>query len=431
MEPMRSMARRVQLPVRSWIGLIVICSILPLRALAQGLEFADPASVGLSAERLEHLTSFLRRDIADGKIPGAVMLVARRGKIAYLQALGMRDGDSRIAMPKDGLFRLGSMTKPTTTAAALSLIEGGRFRLSTPIAQFLPQFAHMQVATEQPGENGKVELKLAPANRPILIIDLLRHTAGFTYETSGEGKVKQLYRDAGIGALGESAAERVDKLSAMPLVHQPGTVWEYGRGIDILGRIVELVSGMHLHQFLQARVLAPLHMSDTAYWVPPEKRDRVAGFAPARVARERPLPDLTKPPQGEAAGSGLVSTAGDYARFLQMLLNGGELGGARVLSRKTVELMTTNELDPEVKTGGPSYYPGPGYGYGFGFAVRRTLGVAAELGSVGDYLIEGIDNDFAFVDPKEQLLAVLMVQAFDWLYYRPMIMDLVEQSVID
>ncbi len=430
---MRSTVRRTGMWIAVLIGVVVVCGIGPglRRAQAQGLEFADPASVGLSSERLERLSQFLRADVADGRIPGAVMLVARRGKIAYLHAFGMRDGTSGTAMPEDGLFRIGSMTKPITIVAALSLIEEGRFRLSTPITQFLPQFAHMMVATEKTNAKGDVELDLVPANRPILIVDLLRHTGGFIYETAGDTKIKQLYRAAGIGAPGETAAERVDKLATMPLAHQPGTVWDYGRGIDVLGRICEMVSGMRLSQFLQARVLDPLQLHDTAFWVPPEKRERLAGFAPSRSGRERPLRDLTQPPQGETGGTGLVSSARDYARFLQTLVNGGELGGARVLSRKTVELMTTDQLDAEVKTEGPGYFPGPGYGYGLGFAVRRTLGIASELGSVGDYLIEGIDNTFAFVDPKEQLVAVLMVQAFDWFYYRPMIMDLVEQSIVD
>jgi CubicO group peptidase (beta-lactamase class C family) len=427
---MRLMVRQARVWVAVSLCVTMVC-VAPGRARAQGLELVDPASVGLSPERLERLSGFLRNDIAEGKIPGAVMLVARRGKIAYLHAFGTRESGSGEAMPVDGLFRLGSMTKPITIVAALSLIEEGRFRLSTPITQFLPQFAHMLVATEKTDPNGGVGLELVPANRQILIADLLRHTDGFAYETAGDTRVKQLYRAAGIGSLDETAAERVDKLAGMPLVHQPGTVWDYGRGIDVLGRICELVSGMRISQFLQARVLDPLQMHDTAYWVPPEKRSRLAGFAPSKSGRERPQRDLTQPPQGESAGTGLLSTARDYARFLQMLVNGGELGGARVLSRKTAELMTTDQLDEEVKTRGPGYFPGPGYGYGFGFAVRRTLGIASELGSVGDYLIEGIDNTFAFVDPKEQLVAVLMVQAFDWLYYRPMIMDLVEQSIVD
>jgi CubicO group peptidase (beta-lactamase class C family) len=416
---------RIRCIIAIWCGIVTFAAVLPLPALAQALEFADPASVGLSSERLGRLSRFIRNDIAEGKIPGAVMLVARHGKIAYLEALGMRN--------KDALFRLGSMTKPITIVAAMTLIEEGRFRLSTPIAQFLPQFNRMQVGIENAdGHSRGGALALVPANRPILVMDLLRHTAGFTYETAGEGRVKQLYRDARIGALDESAAERVDKLAGLPLAYQPGTVWEYGRGIDVLGRIIELISGMGLAEFLKARVLDPLHMDDTAYWVPPEKQDRIAAFGPAPPGTpERPQRDITKPSHGEGGGAGLLSTAVDYARFLQMLLNGGQLGGTRLLSRKSVELMTTDQLEPEVKAEGPTYFPGPGYGYGFGFAVRRTLGISGELGSIGDYHIEGIDNNFAFVDPKEQVVAVLMVQAFNWLYYRPMIKDLVLQSIVD
>lgn len=430
---MWSFTRRIAVIVAVACGIVTFAAVVSLPARAQALEFADPVSVGLSSERLERVSRFIRDDIAASKIPGAVMLVARHGKIAYLRAFGMRDKDAGAVMGKDALFRLGSMTKPITIVAAMTLIEEGRFRLSTPIAEFLPKFAHMQVAAEKVDPNsGAVTLELTPANRPILVIDLLRHTAGFTYETPGPGRVRQLYRDARIGALGESAAERVDKLAELPLAHQPGTVWEYGRGIDILGRIIELISGTGLAEFLKARVLDPLHMPDTAYWVPPEKQDRIAKFGPAPSGTpERQLRDITKPLHGEGGGAGLISTAMDYARFLQMLLNGGQLDGARVLSRKSVELMLTNQLEPDVKAEGPMYFPGPGYGYGFGFAVRKTLGISAELGSVGDYHIEGIDNTFAFVDPKEQVVAVLMVQALNWLYFRPMIKDLVLGSIID
>jgi CubicO group peptidase (beta-lactamase class C family) len=429
---MRVVQRGRGLAVRLTAALAALLALNAQPAPAAPLDRVAPESVGLSSARLERLTAFLRNDIAEVKIPGAVMLVARHGKVAYLEALGRRDLKSPAPMPIDALFRLGSMSKPVTIMAALSLIEEGKFRLTTPIVRFLPQFAHLQVATERKDPaTGAVTLELAPADRLILIGDLLRHTDGLTYETAGDTKLKLLYREAGIGAPGEKLVDRVDRLARMPLAYQPGTVWEYGRGVDLLSRIVELVTGLPLHEALHARVLDPLDMRDTDYWVPPEKRARLAGFAPSRTGRERPPTDLTRPPEGESGATGLVATATDYARLLQTLLDGGRLGAARVLSRKTIELMTTDQLGPEVRTGGPSYFPGPGYGYGYGFAVRRTLVGASELGSVGNYLIEGIDNTFAFVDPKEDLLAVLMVQAYDWLWYRPMIMDLVEQAIVD
>jgi CubicO group peptidase (beta-lactamase class C family) len=397
------------------------------------LAVAAPQSVGLSVERLARIAQAIRNDITDGRIPGAVMLVARHGKVAYFEALGLRDRKTGAPMPKDALFRLASMTKPITIVAALTLIEEGRLRLNTPIAQILPQFAHMQVGIEKwdAGHN-RPTLSLVPADRPILVLDLMRHTSGLTYEISGEGLVKQLYREAGIGGINESAAERVDKLAKLPLMYQPGTIWEYGRSIDVLGRIIEVVSGMGIAEFLQRRVLEPLGMKDTTYHVPPEKTERIAALEPGPPGTPLPvLRDITQDQTPEGGGNGLVSTTSDYARLLQMLLNGGTLEGVRVLSRKAVEQITTNQLDPDTKTGGPNYYPGPGYGYGLGFAVRLREAAAGEFGSVGDYHIEGRFNSFAFVDPKEDLIAVLMVQAVRWLFYRPMIKDLVLQSIVD
>jgi CubicO group peptidase (beta-lactamase class C family) len=423
--------RRTLLLLGRLITLLI--AVLSPAALAQDLPVADPAAVGLSSPRLERLSRFIRNEIAEGKIPGAVMLVARHGKVAYFEAFGLRDQKTGAAMGKDSLFRLASMTKPITIVAAMGLIEEGRMRLNTPISQFLPQFSHMEVGVEKtsPG-TAIVDLELTPAHRPILIVDLLRHTSGFTYEDQGEGKIKELYRKVRIGALEETAAERVDKLANLPLVHQPGTVWEYGRSIDVLGRIIELISGTGLAEFLQKRVLAPLHLSDTEFSVPEPKRDRITVLGPAPAGfPERARRDITLPHRGEAGGEGLVSTTTDYARLLQMLLNRGTLDGARVLSRKSIELMTTNELDADVITRGPTYFPGPGYGYGFGFAVRTQQGIAPELGSIGDYHIEGLYNSFAFVDPREEIVAVLMVQAYKWLYYRPMIKDLVLQSIVD
>jgi CubicO group peptidase (beta-lactamase class C family) len=422
-------ARRRRHPSSRLFVTLSLVAALPFGAIAQDLPVVAPQSVGLSLERLERVTQRIRGDVNDGKIPGAVMLVARHGKIAHFETLGVLDRKTGVPMVKDAVFRLASMTKPITIVGALTLIEEGRLRLNTPIAQVLPQFAHMQVGIENRNHDG---LTLVPAERPISVLDLMRHTSGLTYEISGDALIKKMYREAGIGNIDESAEERVNKLATLPLICQPETAWEYGRSIDVLGRIIEVVSGTGLEEFLARRVLEPLGMKDTAFWVPPEKRDRIAALEPAPPGTPQPvLRDITRPQTAEGGGTGLVSTAGDYARFLQMLLNGGTLGGVRVLSRKTVEQMTTNQLDPSIKVEGPTYYPGPGYGYGLGFAVRLTEGLAAELGSVGDYHIEGRWNTFAFVDPKEDLVAVLMVQAVKWLDYRRTIKDVVLQSIVD
>jgi CubicO group peptidase (beta-lactamase class C family) len=422
-------ARRNRHPLSRLFVTLCIVAAWPFGAIAQDLPVVAPQSVGLSLDRLARVTQRIRDDINDGKVSGAVMLVARHGKVAHFEALGALDRKTGAPMVKDAVFRLASMTKPITIVGALTLIEEGRLRLNTPIAQILPQFAHMRVGIENRNHDS---LTLVPAERPISVLDLMRHTSGLTYEISGDTLIKKMYREAGIGNIDESAEERVNKLATLPLVYQPETVWEYGRSIDVLGRMIEVVSGTGLEEFLARRVLEPLGMKDTGFWVPPEKRDRIAALEPAPPGTPQlVLRDITRPRTAEGGGTGLVSTAGDYARFLQMLLNGGTLGGVRVLSRKTVEQMTTNQLDPSIKAEGLGYYPGPGYGYGLGFAVRLTEGLAAELGSPGDYHIEGRWNTFAFVDPKEDLVAVLMVQAVKWLDYRRTIKDVVLQSIVD
>jgi CubicO group peptidase (beta-lactamase class C family) len=412
---------------------LVFAMVVPLAALAQGLPTAEPERLGLSAERLERIAPILQRDIAAGLIPGAVMLIARHGKLAYFEAFGLRDKAGNAPMTRDAIFRLGSMTKPITIAAAMMLVEEGRLSLEDPISKYLPQFAHMQVGIEQENPTtGEASLRLVPSERAIRVEDLMRHTSGFTYEALGIGpKVKEMYRDAGIGARDETSAEMVEKLSRLPLMYQPGTVWEYGRSIDVLGSILERLSGAPLSEFLAERVLRPLRMPDTGFWVPPEKHDRIADVLPAPPEGRRLLLDVSTPPKFERGGGGVVSTAADYARFLQMLLNGGELDGVRVLGRKSVELMTTNQLGPEVDTRGWSYYPGPGYGFGLGFAVRLALGVAPQVGSPGDYFVEGLYGTFAFADPREQLLAVFMIQSQEWRYYRPLVKALVLQSLIN
>jgi len=422
--------RMMRKPGRLLLAL-VFAIVLPLAAFAQGLPAAEPERLGLSAERLERIAPALRNDIAAGLIPGAVMLIARHGKLAYFEAFGMRDMTGNAPMTRDAIFRLGSMTKPITIAAAMMLVEEGRLSLEDPISKYLPQFAHMQVGIERENPaTGDTSLRLVPSEREIRVEDLMRHTSGLTYEALGTGpKVKEMYRDAGIGPQDDSAAAMVEKLARLPLMYQPGTVWEYGRSIDVLGSILELLSGMGLSEFLAKRVFGPLRMPDTGFWVPPEKHNRIADVLPAPAEGRRLLLDVSKLPKFESGGGGLVSTAADYARFLQMLLNGGELDGVRLLGRKSVELMTTNQLGPEVNTQGWAYYPGPGYGFGLGFAARLALGVAPQVGSRGDYFVEGLYGTFAFGDPQEQLLAVFMIQSQEWRYYRPLVKALVLQSL--
>jgi CubicO group peptidase (beta-lactamase class C family) len=369
------------------------------------LPAAAPADLGLSVPRLERLGQALGSEIGRGRLPGAVALVARHGKIGYFESFGWRDAGCGAPMTNDSIFRIYSMTKPVTSVAAMMLWEEGRFLLSDPIGKYLPELAHLEVAVEQDGQ-----LRRVPAQRAVTIQDLLRHTSGMTYEFRGPGPVQRMYSAARIYRRDQTNADQVAALGRLPLLHQPGTHWEYGRSTDVIGRLVEVLSGRQLGAFLQERILAPLGMVDTAFHVPEPEHARLAQALPkdpdsgAGVL----LLDVRTPPSFESGGGGLVSTAGDYARFLQMLLNGGTLDGWRLISRKTVELMTADHLGSV--TGAPDLLL-PGYGFGLGFAVRRQAGVAPLPGSVADYFWGGLAGTTFWVDPAEQLLALLLIQA--------------------
>jgi CubicO group peptidase (beta-lactamase class C family) len=421
--------RKLSLPAIS----IALAAMLSCAALAQGLPRAKPEQVGLSAERLTLLSDMIRADTDKGRIAGAVMLVARRGKIAYLESFGLRDKAANAPMGKDAIFRVASMTKPLTSVAAMILVEEGRIALDDPVAKYLPQFADLKVGVEAADEHGAVALHLVAPTRAMTVQDLLRHTSGLTYGIFGAGKVKDLYKEVAADTTDQSTAEMVEKLGKLPLMYQPGTVWEYSRATDTLGRLVEVVSGMKLSEFFDKRIIKPLRMNDSGFYVPAEKQNRLAQAQPEGPNNEIPaMIDVNAPPKFEGGGQGLVTTAEDYARFLQMMLNGGELDGVRILGRKTVELMTANHLAPSVKAEGPTYLPGPGYGFGLGFAVRQTAGISPMPGSVGDYGWGGAWGTYFWVDPKEKLFAIWMTQSpAQRLYYRPLIRSFVMQAVAD
>jgi CubicO group peptidase (beta-lactamase class C family) len=368
------------------------------------LPFDKPDAVGLSARRLATLTDTLRAAIDRGTLPGAVALIARRGKIAYVQALGVRDPAGASATREDTIFRIYSMTKPIVSVAVMMLVEEGRLTLSDPLPKHLPAFADPQVAVEQ---DGKVEL--VPAVRDITIQDLLRHTSGLTYEFRGIAPVQKMYMDAKVFRRNQTNADQAATLASLPLMHQPGTRWEYSRSTDVLGRVIEVVSGMTLGEFLHRRIIAPLGMVDTAFHVPEAKHDRLAeAFAedPETGAAVQLIPVRDKP-TFESGGGGLVSTVLDYARFCQMLLSNGTLDGVRLIGRKTIELMTADHLGPV--TGAPDLLL-PGYGFGLGFAVRRHAGIAQIPGSVGEFYWGGLAGTTFWIDPKEQMFAVAMIQ---------------------
>jgi CubicO group peptidase (beta-lactamase class C family) len=390
------------------------------------LPTAAPGEIGLSPGRLGRLSQVMRGEIERGRVPGAVALIARRGRVGFFESFGQRDTAGGAPMAKDAIFRIYSMTKPITTVAAMMLWEEGRFLLSDPIANYLPEFSEPTVAVEH-----GADIERVPAERAITIQDLMRHTSGLTYEFRGAGPVHKMYMSAKVHSRAQSNADQVATLSKLPLLHQPGTRWEYGRSTDVLGRLVEVLSGVPLGVFFERRILGPLGMVDTAFHVPPRHHSRLA----AAFARDPDsgtavqLLEVRDPPKFESGGGGLVSTAGDYARFLQMLLNGGTLDGTRCLSRKTIEFMTADHLG--TITGAPDLLL-PGHGFGLGFAVRLHAGMSASPGSVGLYFWGGLAGTTFWVDPAEQLFALMLIQAPGQRdYYRALFRDLVYSAFDD
>jgi CubicO group peptidase (beta-lactamase class C family) len=390
------------------------------------LPLAAPEDIGLSSARLARLGTVIAGEIERGRVPGAVALVARRGRVGYFESFGQRDAPAGAPMAKDAIFRIYSMTKPITSVAAMMLWEDGRFLLSDPIAKYLPDLAALDVAVERDGV-----LERVPALRAVTIQDLLRHTSGLTYEFRGSGPVHRMYRSAKVDSRAQSNAEQVATLGRLPLLHQPGTRWEYGRSTDVIGRLVEVLSGQTLGEFFERHILAPLGMVDTAFHVPERHHSRLAeafGRDPdSGVAVQ--LLEVRDPPGFESGGGGLVSTAADYARFLQMLLNGGTFEGRRLLGRKTIEFMTADHLGPI--TGAPDLLI-PGHGFGLGFAVRLQAGIAHVPGSIGQYFWGGLAGTTFWVDPAEQLFALLLIQAPGLRdYYRTLFRDLVYSALDD
>ena len=390
------------------------------------LPLAAPEDIGLSSARLARLGTVIAGEIERGRVPGAVALVARRGRVGYFESFGQRDAAAGAPMAKDAIFRIYSMTKPITSVAAMMLWEDGRFLLSDPIAKYLPDLAALDVAVERDGV-----LERVPALRAVTIQDLLRHTSGLTYEFRGSGPVHRMYRSAKVDSRAQSNAGQVAALGRLPLLHQPGTRWEYGRSTDVIGRLVEVLSGQTLGEFFERHILAPLGMVDTAFHLPERHHSRLAeafGRDPdSGVAVQ--LLEVRDPPGFESGGGGLVSTAADYARFLQMLLNGGTFEGHRLLGRKTIEFMTADHLGPI--TGAPDLLI-PGHGFGLGFAVRLQAGIAHVPGSIGQYFWGGLAGTTFWVDPAEQLFALLLIQAPGLRdYYRTLFRDLVYSAVDD
>jgi CubicO group peptidase (beta-lactamase class C family) len=416
-------------------------------AWGRSLPTVEPDKVGLSPERLQRIGEVFQQEIDQGKLPGAIVLIARNGEVAYYESFGVRDPESSAPMPKDAIFRIYSMTKPLVSVAAMILMEEGRLQLADPASKFLPEFAELQVSVPSADAYGKVTYGLAPAERPITVQDLLRHTAGLAYgELTANAAVQEAY--AGIGvykpdglpfeARDVAPAEEIAGLAKAPLVHQPGTVWEYSLASDVLGRVVEKASGMRLGDFLEQRLFTPLGMIDTGFSVPESDIARLAeplATDPATGSPNR-LIDVSAPPTNDSGGAGAVSTASDYALFAQMLLNGGELNGARILSPTTVRLMASDHLGSRIEapvTPGELLIGTPGYTFGLGFAVREEPGIAAVPGSQGEFMWAGYGGTFFWIDPEQELVGVLMTQAPgpSRAYYRRHIKQLVYQAIVD
>jgi CubicO group peptidase (beta-lactamase class C family) len=413
-----------------------------------GLEQAPPEQVGVSKEKLGRIHDALQENVADGKLAGTVVLVARKGKLIYADTAGFQDKDEGKPMALDSIFRIYSMTKPLVSVAAMMLVEDGKIELTDPISKFFPAFKGQQVSVARPeGEFARMTYTTVPADREIIVQDLLRHSAGLAYgEITLNAPVKDAYTKAGLYQPGVrdydardlTPAEEVERLAKAPLAHQPGTVWDYSLAVDLLGRVVEAASGKRLADFLAQRMFEPLKMQDTGFWVPGAKIARVAQPLAVDFASGQPIKliDVAKEPKNDSGGAGGVSTAADYLRFAQMLLNGGQLDGTRVLSRTTVSLMTSDHLGTRIAaptTPGELLLGTPGYTFGLGFAVRQGAGVAGVPGSAGEFMWAGYAGTYFWVDPKEELVAVYMSQAPSTAraYYRKLVKQLVYAAIVN
>lgn len=394
------------------LATLFTCAFAGTLALAQSLPTAKPEDVGLSSERLSRVSNAIKGEVAKGRYPGAVVLVARRGKVAYFEAIGQRDSQSGAPMTKDAIFRLYSMTKPFTSVAAMMLVEEGKILLTDPVSKYLPKLKGLQVSMPRvDAQTGRTSYVLVPAEREMTIQDLLRHTSGLAYGsfTSHNG-VKEAYAKEGVDWFGVTPAEQVDRLAKVPLAHQPGSAWEYSLSTDVLGRVIESATGMTLGQILQERIFEPLKMTDTAFLVPAAKVSRLAQPFPKDPVsgQDVKLVDVTAPPKNDAGGAGTAGTAMDYARFCQMMLNGGQLERVRLLGRATVAQMTSDHLAGAIPVASPVL--ARGYGFGLGFAVRKDTGVGAATGSVGEFRWGGAGGTAFWIDPKEQMVTIFMTQ---------------------
>lgn len=397
---------------------------------------AKPEDMGFSAERLARISTVLKADIEAGRIPGAVIAIARHGKLVMLDAYGWRDKAAGVAMTTDTIFNIASMTKPMTTIGALMLYEQGKLQIDDPLSKYFPKFSAMKVALRDAA--GEPVAEAEPAKRPVTIQDLMRHTSGIVYGGRGTSVVHKMYPSGSADAAKEfDGAAFMDKLAALPLLHQPATVWDYGFGLDVLGLTIEQISKQSLGQYLQANLFAPLGMTDTGFAISPDKAARYARPLPVDPDTNRSQtrsPELTQPLKFECGGGCAASTATDYLRFAMMLMNHGRSGESQVLGRKTIEYVLSDQLGPNIKNlVGNADPTRADYGFGLGLAVRTTPGVVRMLGSVGQFSWPGASGTDWWVDPKEELAVVYLSAApgpLRW-HYRQKINALVYQAIVE
>ena len=424
-----------------------------LPGFAEGLPKAKPEQVGLSSERLEVIGETMEANVQAGLTSGALGMIARKGKVAYFDVRGMADREKKQAMTKDTIFRIYSMSKPIVSTGLMMMYEEGKFLLNDPVSKYIPELGGLPIAVPEksPERGGPVfnlpdrddpnppaapvggfDIETVPAYRDMTIHDLLRHTAGLTYGFFGNTKVDRAYQQSGILVFDKDLEDMVGKLGKIPLQYQPGSRWHYSVAVDVQGRLIEVLSGQPLDEYLAERIFKPLNMVDTGFYVPEDKMHRFAqmyspdgngGIVPADPNLSR---NYVNPPTLFSGGGGLVSTASDYLRFCQMHLNGGVLDGTRILSRKTTELMSTDHLgDLQMGNGG--------YGFGLGFAVAKDMGRIGALGSVGEYNWGGAAGTKFWIDPEEEMIGIYMVQILPHtgLNYGVVFKNLAYQSIVD
>ncbi len=386
---------------------------------------AKPESLGLNTTRLQRMSDAFKREIDKGTWPGVTMMVARWGQVGWFEALGKQSPAQSAAMAQDSIFRIFSMTKPIVSIGITMLLEDGYLLLSDPVAKFIPEFAAQKVGFEN---NGKLDL--VPLARPITIQDLLRHTSGITYDHTGDGPVQKMYQQSRLRSRKISNAEHAALVASLPLMSQPGAEWNYSRSTDILGRVIEVISGKTLGAFLTERIFVPLQMAETGFHTGAENAGRLAEPFPNDPwsGEKVQLFNMLEQPAMESGGGGLVSTTMDYARFCQMLLNGGTLDGNRIIGRKTLQFMASDHLEPHVKINGTLL--SPGHSFGLGFCVRTHEGMAPVAGSVGQFFWSGVAGTFFWIDPKEEMFAVFMSQGPGQReYFRTLVRSLVYAAV--